>query len=256
MNLLANITWSGMEHWPVALLGLGLAAGGVAIFYGQQARALATPGRWVLPTLRISALIALANSILRPVLTRAKSTEEQGMVLVLFDRSMSMSALDRSLADAPERGRVVGQLVALADGLGKLVGSSKIRAMADVHRDVRGLELLAEEVARAHREVEYARLSGRDPQEAHRRFEAAIQNFQGAIDRAQRGAKALSPQPEIVDTLIKLSRDVRPGADREKWLRATQEIIKKAVRDAARSQDAIGDNLYRTDPQVRLICDE
>src|SRR5947207_1051612 len=83
------------------------------------------------------------------------------------------------------------------------------------------------EVARAHREVEYARLSGRDPQEAHRRFEAAIQNFQGAIDRAQRGAKALSPQPEIVDTLIKLSRDVRPTADREKWLKATQEIIKK-----------------------------
>jgi len=40
--------------------------------------------RWVLPTLRVSALVALAISILRPVLTRAKSTEEQGSVLVLF----------------------------------------------------------------------------------------------------------------------------------------------------------------------------
>src|SRR5205085_4676002 len=142
---LANITWSAAEHWPVALLGLSLAAGGAALFYGQQARALSLPWRWILPTLRVAALVALAISLLRPVITRAKSTQEQGTVLVLFDRSMSMSAVDRSLADAPERGRVVGQLVALADGLGKLVGSSRIGAMADLHRDIRGLELLAED---------------------------------------------------------------------------------------------------------------
>jgi hypothetical protein len=256
MNALASITWGGIEHWPVALLGLGLAAGGVAIFYGQQARTLTMPWRWVLPALRVSALVALTISILRPVITRAKSQEEQGTVLVLFDRSMSMSAVDRSLAEAPERGRVVGQLVALADGLGKLVGSSRIRAMADVHRDIRGLETLAEEVARTHREVEYARLSGRDPQEAHGRFEAAIQNFVAAIDRAQRGAKALSPRPQLVTSLEKLSHSVRPGADREKWLKATQDIIKEAVAAAARSQDAVGEELYRSDPQVRQVCDE
>ncbi len=256
MNSLANITWGGIEHWPVALLGLGLAAGGVALFYGQQARALAMPWRWVLPALRVSALLALAISILRPVLIRAKSSEEQGAVLVLFDRSMSMSALDRTLSNAPERGRVVGHLVALADGLGKLVGSSRIRAMADVHRDIRGLELLAEDVARTHREVEYARLSGRDPQEAHKRFEAAIGNFQGAISRAQSGAKALSPRPAVVGYLTELSQSVRPGADREKWLKATQETIRKAVAAASRSQEVIGEKLYRSDPQVRLVCDE
>ncbi|HEV8606179.1 MAG TPA: hypothetical protein VGQ99_12475 [Tepidisphaeraceae bacterium] len=256
MQLLANITWGGIEHWPVALLGLGLAAGGVALFYGQQARALAMPWRWVLPALRVSALLALAISILRPVLIRVKSSEEQGAVLVVFDRSMSMSALDRTLSNAPERGRVVGQLVALADGLGKLVGSSRIRAMADVHRDIRGLELLAEDVARTHREVEYARLSGRDPQEAHKRFEAAIGSFQGAISRAQSGAKALSPRPTVVGYLAELSQSVRPGADREKWLKATQETIRKAVAAASRSQEVIGEELYRSDPQVRLVCDE
>jgi len=178
-------------------------------------------GRWrrrgdaVLPTLRVSALVALAISILRPVLTRAKSTEEQGSVLCCLIVHEHVGG-DRSLSDAPERGRVVGQLVALADGLGKLVGSSRIRDMADVHRDIRGLELLAEEVARTHREVEYARLSGRDPQRRTGRFEAAIQNFQGAIDRAQRGAKALLARPAVVNTLMDLSRNVRPGADREK----------------------------------------
>jgi len=60
----------------------------------------------------------------------------------------------------------------------------------------------------------------------------------------------------VVASLEKLSQSVRPGVDREKWLKATQDIIKKAVSDAARSQDAIGEELYRTDPQVRQACDE
>src|SRR3954463_6176576 len=133
MNELANIAWRGMELWPVALLALGLAMGGVAIFYGQQARVLGGVWRWVLPGLRTCALVAVAISILRPVLIRAKSSEEQGAVVGLFDRSMSMSAQDRMLSSsAAERGRVVGQLVALADGLGKLTGSTQTQAMADV----------------------------------------------------------------------------------------------------------------------------
>src|SRR5215207_7159891 len=112
-SVLSNLTWRAIELWPVALLGLGVILGGVAIFYGQQARALPAPWRWLLPGLRASALVAIAISILQPVLIREKSTEEQGAVLVLFDRSMSMSANDRLLsANAPDRGRVVGQLVA------------------------------------------------------------------------------------------------------------------------------------------------
>src|SRR5205814_1021048 len=79
-----NVAWRGMEVWPVALLALGLAAGGVAIFYGQQGRVLGGVWRWLLPGLRASALVAIAISILRPVLIRAKSSEEQGAVVVLF----------------------------------------------------------------------------------------------------------------------------------------------------------------------------
>src|SRR4051812_973239 len=106
MENLANIAWRGMELWPVALRAVGVAAGGVAVFYGQQARALWGVWRWLLPGLRTSALVAIAISILRPVLIRAKSSEEEGAVVVLFDRSMSMSAQDRVLSANPaERGR-------------------------------------------------------------------------------------------------------------------------------------------------------
>jgi hypothetical protein len=259
MQSLANITWRATELWPVALLCLGVVAGSVAIFYGHYARTLSAPWRWLLPGLRAAALGALAVSILQPVLIREKSTEEQGAVLVLFDRSMSMSAHDRELtANTPDRGRVVGQLVAIADGLGKLAGTSQSRAMADVHRDIRQLELLAEDVARTHREVEYARLSGREPRDAQQRHDRSVSDFQSAITRAQVGAKALkpAPRPAMVNQLAEIAKSIRPGNNREQWLRNVRQLINNAVAAAERSQDAINEELYRTDPQVKQACDE
>src|SRR5687767_9169366 len=125
---------------------------------------------------------------------------------------MSMSAHDRQLtANPPDRGRVVGQLVAIADGLGKLAGTLQSRAMADVHREIRDLELLAEDVARTHREVEYARLSGREPRDAQQRHDRSVSDFQSAIERAQLGAKALSLRTPITNQLAERSEERRVG---------------------------------------------
>src|SRR5581483_11136480 len=123
--VLAELIWYAPQWAPLALGLAALVAGAVFWLYPPQVRLLGSPWRWVLPSLRAIGLLALAASILKPVATRARTPQEAGPVLILVDRSRSMSARDMAGLPAQIRQgraavRAAGQLVSLADGLGLL----------------------------------------------------------------------------------------------------------------------------------------
>src|SRR5205085_4094108 len=68
--------------------------------------------KWGPPIFRIAAVGALALAMLQPAVLRPRTEKQQGAVVVLIDRSRSMSVSDR--------GRTPAMMVALAGGLGTL----------------------------------------------------------------------------------------------------------------------------------------
>ena len=105
----AVIQWSGWEFWPAAAAAAVVLMAAVAWLYPGQVASLGGGWRWTLPMLRVAALGALVLSILRPVLIRTKTVEEQGVVLVLVDRSASMGVRDYA-TDGNLPAAMVGQL--------------------------------------------------------------------------------------------------------------------------------------------------
>ena len=70
-----------------------------------------------MPVLRTVGVLALAASIVKPVALRIASSAERGALLVLIDRSRSMSIVENARSPA--------QLVAMADALGKLPAGAR-----------------------------------------------------------------------------------------------------------------------------------
>src|SRR5437764_13120586 len=90
-----RILWNSPHLLPAALLGAIVAAGAIAWLYWPQVRGLTPPHwRWILMALRASALLALLASILRPAVLRAPTFGESGCIVLLVDRSRSMSVTD------------------------------------------------------------------------------------------------------------------------------------------------------------------
>src|SRR5688500_11499296 len=96
MPLAARILWNSLNLLPlVVLLAVALAAA-VVWLYPAQLRRVKQPWRIVLPGLRVTGVVVLAASLLQPVLERLRRSEERGAVLLVIDRSKSMSVIDIS----------------------------------------------------------------------------------------------------------------------------------------------------------------
>ncbi len=148
-RMIAALVWRAVELWPVALAVVALLVSSLAFLYPRQVRLAPARWRWAPPALRGLALLALAASILRPSVIRAKNPEEQGTVVVLLDHSLSMGILDRSLEfTGADRSATVAELVALADGLEKILPGARPAAMV---KEIHKLSLLGEDIARARR---------------------------------------------------------------------------------------------------------
>ena len=75
---LASLVWGGINLWPYMVIVMALLAAALVLLYPGQVRSVPQPWRWLLPLLRAAAMTALAISILRPVLVRTRSVEEEG----------------------------------------------------------------------------------------------------------------------------------------------------------------------------------
>ncbi len=261
--MLAVVSWQGAELWPVALMATALAAAGISFLYPPQIGRAVGRWRWALPCMRALALATLAMSILRPVIVRSRTVEEQGAVLVLVDCSASMGVTDRTLVGrgAGERA-VVGQLVAIADQLGLLPEGARSRTVAEVSAAMDRLESLADDIARAQRELDFARLSGRAVKEPQDRLRGAIAEFLATAKQARDMAERGGAGREVRDALGRLCAEPR-APERAEWIRGIQGRV-AAVRGESgdrrggiqESQDAVDAALYASHPDVRRACDE
>lgn len=248
---LAMIQWSGWELWPAAAAAAAILLAAVAWLYPGQVTSLGGGWRWTLPVLRVAALGALTLSILRPVLIRTKTIEEQGVVLVLVDRSASMGVRDYASADGGLPAPMVGQLVSIGESLGRIAPEARARLAARLYDEVLRIAGLAEDIQRAQREVEYARLSGRDPADATGRLDKAIAALVTAAREAEQNAR--QARLPLVDTLSKLAR---PSGDRTAWISRLDKLVERARDDAQAAQDQVDVEKYREDETVRQVVDE
>src|ERR1700743_2563380 len=111
-SIIAQVFLQSPEMLPAAMaVTLGILIAVIWIYPGQL-RFVRWPWRGLLPLLRVAALVALSASLLKPVAARLASAAERGVLLVLIDKSRSMSIVDNARSER--------ELVSLADALGRL----------------------------------------------------------------------------------------------------------------------------------------
>ncbi len=244
--MLGSILWQSLNRIPLALGLLALTVLAVLWMYRRQSGLLGKPWRWVLPSLRILALGALLLSILRPILIRAKTTSEQGTLLVIVDDSMSMSVTDSS--------RTAAARLALADALGDLPNRPKSQQAADITQKLDQASLLLAEMERLASEVDYARLSGRGVKEAQSRLEDKQAQFD-ALQKEFAGLAEAGPAKNAViermAQLAEVDRSKRLDGFAREW-RSRAGRLRSAV---AQLQGELDDKFYRSDPAARAAAD-
>ena len=249
---LAQVLWRAPDALPLAVLVAVAVVAAVVWLYPAQVRRLRWPWRWVLPGLRAAALLGLVVSLLRPVAMRAKTVEERGAVLVLVDRSRSMGVVDR--------GRSPAQLIALADGLGRLPPGLRDRLTADLVADLDRLKALADELQRARVDLDYANLSGRGVEAARGRFEQTTARLTAAADATAARAAPFPEEAEVRRRLTELAAGARlpPRGEgrRRNWVAEVRGRAEDAAVAARAAQADADTRLYATDAEARAVADE
>src|SRR3954462_15367226 len=151
--LVAQVLWQSPTLGPAAVALLAALAAGVMLLYPAQTRGVPTLWRWAMPALRGMAAATLAAAVVQPVVLRPRTAARQGALIVLVDRSHSMSVVDRN--------RTPAELVALAAGVGVVPAAARPEAAPGLAAQLDALLSLADQVSRARSEAEYARIAGR-----------------------------------------------------------------------------------------------
>ena len=169
----AKLIWNSADLAILTLVVGVVVAVCTVWLYPPQTRTLQRRWQWLLPAMRMAALLLLVISLLKPTLVRPRTADEQAAVIVLVDRSASMAVADRE--------RPVGEQVALADALGALPAGAGAGAGGRVMLGQRATEILlalkpqAEEVVRLLGDLDYSRLSGSGEERATKRLAESIE---------------------------------------------------------------------------------
>ncbi len=240
---LAALHWQYPQAAVVVLpLAAAVAAYGVWA-YLPQVRQVGRAWAWMLPGLRVAALLTLAVAFMRPAVTRPRTAAELGPVVVLVDDSRSMGAVDT--------GRLKGQRVGIAAALGRLPGGAQRDAAAvAVEAGADRLGPLADAIVRARDGVVYARQTGLSTDAAAARLDAAV----GALRRSARATAAAAVDAELRQTLDRLAT---PPAtvDEEQWLDGVGRAAAAAADQAFAARTAADARLYDRDPAVAAAAD-
>lgn len=252
--ILSALIWHSLDRLPAVAALVAALAAGVWLLYSRQARGLPARWRWVLRGLRLAALVALALSMLQPAARRARTAAEQGAIVVLVDRSRSMGICDTQRSKA--------QLVALADGLGRLPAGTRAGAADALIADVREAQRLLDDLAQAQADLDFLALSGKETQAATaRRTEAAAKLMAAAQELAeQRGAPKIR-NSALAAPLVDLQESLKIiGAKNPAREAARAELLRpklESIADASVAlQTSADQELYTKNPRVRAVCDE
>jgi len=236
---------------PLALAVMVLTVAVAAWMYAPQVRVLQKPWRWLLPTLRSAGLVGLAISIVQPVVRRSEAAAGHGAVVILVDRSRSMSVRDwRGLpgvirGETAERNAAGSELVDLADCLGKLPTGSRDNSFTDTLAALGRLGDLVGQLNQAKTELDFEKLAGRAT-------DAAEGKVAGLVNQVRDLGTALASQtPDAVKGVAAL-KDLGPDETANQW----PKMVARAVREEQEAQARADRQLYLSNPQVRAACDE
>src|SRR5688572_22617087 len=171
---LAQVMWQAPQLAPAAVAMAAVMAAAVLWLYPPQTLGVPRGWRWAMPALRALAAAALTIAIVQPIVLRPRTTARQGAVVLLVDRSRSMSAIDRDRSPA--------ELVALAGGLGALPPAARQEAAPGLRERLESIRLLADQLTRARSEADYAALSGRGAVAAAARVREVTERLRAAVD--------------------------------------------------------------------------
>lgn len=244
--MLASIIWNAASHWPLAL-GAGLLALTLVLwFYPGQTRNLSRRWQVLLPMLRLTAMLCLAISLLKPTLVRPRTEEENGAVVVLVDRSASMAVSDSQLSPA--------ERVALAGGLGALPADRRKLLYPGAAQGVRALRRSLDRLARATADLEYAKLSGRSLDQRNQELASVLAQV-GTRAGELAGTLAEVPLDGQLQERVKILGHPESGEGSREWVRQVGEVV-AALDELLRNQQEQADRgLYEGDEAVRTASD-
>jgi hypothetical protein len=246
--MLAQLHWNSLHLLPwVAVLAAALVVA-VVWLYPAQLRNAPQPWRWVLPGLRLAGLLVLSAALLQPVAQRLRRADELGAVLVLVDRSLSMSVADAQ--------RTPAERVALAAGLGRLPPGVRPEDTAAITRSLERLRELVSDVVSAGNDVETAEAFGRGVDAARARLAAARGAFGDLANALASRAEALPPDAVDARTRLTTLRDIPFGPRRDAWSADARAKVADATRAVGLVQAEADRRLYESNEQVRIVCDE
>ena len=244
--MLAMVLWQNPELGAIAVAVAATALAAVLWLYPPQIREEGQRWRWMLPGLRGMVIVALAVSLLKPVVTGPRSEAERGAIVLLVDQSKSMGVNDA--------GRSPAEKVALARGLGLIAQGSGAGPTAGLRAELENVRGLVERLSRARSEAEYARLSGRGVEAARARREDATAALRAAALALASRAPALRGAGELPRRLGELRKLPAPLDERAlRDLRAKLEQMASAVTAVEMQADA---DAYWSNAKIRAICDE
>ena len=245
--ILVGLNWRAPQLLPAAS-GVGLLALLVSLWlYRPQIHLLAGSMRWLIPGLRGLVIAALAASILRPVAMRLVPASDRGQLLILVDRSRSMSVLDNQ--------RDARQEVALADALGYLAPGTRADVAEPYLLALDHLRSLAAEVSSAQDDLEYARVSGHDIEAHEAHVRSAVDAYTGQAKSLARRADALSTEAPLRHTIDDLAK--MPAANtRSRWKNEIPALISAAQSAATNYQGTSDQALYDDNDQVRAAAQQ
>lgn len=232
---------------PVAICAMILVLVATVCLYPAQVRSLGRRWRWALPALRGTALVALAASLAKPAAVRTASSSERGSILLLIDRSKSMSVTDNTRSPA--------QLVALADALGRIPAGARSDSTAGLAGLLDRLRTAAANVKSAVDDLDYARVSGRDITLRQARQREALAKYAEAARSVTTRAESIDPESDLYRRLADLAQ-VPPAEAQNAWKSDLPARINRAIDALAQFQASADDQLYHSREDVRAACDE
>ncbi|MEA2735955.1 MAG: hypothetical protein QOE14_2406 [Humisphaera sp.] len=237
---IAQVTWQSPQLAPAAVALAAIVAAAVLWLYPPQMRGVPRGWRWTMPSLRAFAAAALTIAIVQPIVLRPRTTARQGAVVLLVDRSRSMSVVDRD--------RTPAELVALAGGLSALPPAARQEAAPGLRARLETVRGLIDQLTRARSEADYAALSGRGTAAATARVRDVTERVRAAIEE-------ISVPPALASAAlgqrVAALRQVPPTALDETALQAVRTNVDATARALAQAQAQLDESLFRDNVQVQ-----
>lgn len=234
------------QWWPMAAAGAGILLLALLWLYPAQLQPVGWPWRAIIPALRGLAVLALVASILKPIAVRLATARERGQIVLLVDRSRSMSVVDNA--------RTPAQLVALADALGRLPAGVRSGGATALAAGLEHLRSLASDVSGAREDLAYARVSGRDIEQRQARLTQAQARY---TQLAQSLLASAGNLPDSAELQKELSALVHPAdaAAPDAWRTMISARVIQSAAAVARYQESADTRLYQSNSTVRQACD-